>query len=318
VTSEPLVTIGVTTYDRPALLRESLNSIVQQTVDTFEVIVGNDNPVQVISESVVGLNDDRFRFVNHPVNLGELPNMNFLLDAARGRYFTWLADDDVYAPNYLSEMLKSIRLTSGDVAFCGYVQGNSPTGLMCSDRGDTRIYSGSDFVTAYLEARIQTLGVYGLFELEYLKRVGGMRRLGSSFSPYSDNLLVLESGKLPEVAFCDAALVFFRTHSDSVSYSSQDLSAFATAQADLADRCREIFGDGRHRGPHMTLLLRWFVRDFSGLLFRCQPVSPRDVVEFAVFVFRRAREASLTLRIGLLIYSLRKFSRAALRFAIGR
>jgi hypothetical protein len=48
--------------------------------------------------------DSRIRFINNPFNLGEVRNMNALIDLSRGRYLTWLTDDDLYAPYFLSKV----------------------------------------------------------------------------------------------------------------------------------------------------------------------------------------------------------------------
>src|SRR6266576_6222332 len=97
----PLFSIGVTTYNRVELLVETLNSITAQTFGDFEVIVANDNPNRTVTAESLGVSDPRIRFVNNPKNLGELDNMNSLLALSRGRYFTWIADDDLYASDFL-------------------------------------------------------------------------------------------------------------------------------------------------------------------------------------------------------------------------
>ena len=105
----PLFSIGVTTYDRVELLIETLSSITAQTFTDFEVIVGNDNPERTLTAEALGVDDQRIRFVNHASNLGELNNMNTLLDISRGRYFTWLADDDLYAPTFLAAVAEALE-----------------------------------------------------------------------------------------------------------------------------------------------------------------------------------------------------------------
>ena len=54
------------------------------------------------------LNDPRFKIVNHDKNLGGINNMNWLLHAANGKYFTWLADDDAYYPNFLESIHQTL------------------------------------------------------------------------------------------------------------------------------------------------------------------------------------------------------------------
>jgi len=83
------------------LLRQTLRSILAQSFGDFEVIVGNDDIAEVLTGEVLGIDDPRIRFVNHPRNLREVGNMNALLAMANGRYFTWLFDDDLYEPDFL-------------------------------------------------------------------------------------------------------------------------------------------------------------------------------------------------------------------------
>jgi len=83
------------------MLKENLASILGQTFSDYEVMVGNDFPAESISTKCLGMPDPRIRVVNHPKHVGELNNMNGLLEMSQGRYFTWLADDDMYAPRFL-------------------------------------------------------------------------------------------------------------------------------------------------------------------------------------------------------------------------
>ena len=101
---KPFFSIGVTTYNRPEMLKQTLMSISAQTFSDFEVIVGNDYVQDPLSAELLGIMDSRIRFINHPQNLGEASNMNTLLNLSRGRYFTWQCDDDLYAPNFLGEV----------------------------------------------------------------------------------------------------------------------------------------------------------------------------------------------------------------------
>ncbi|MFA4853438.1 MAG: glycosyltransferase, partial [Bacteroidales bacterium] len=76
---KPLFSIGVPTYNRKDLLKQTLLSILEQSFADFEVIVGNDFPDETISAESLGIDDRRVRFINNKQNLGELENMNSLL-----------------------------------------------------------------------------------------------------------------------------------------------------------------------------------------------------------------------------------------------
>lgn len=318
----PKVTIGVTTYRRHRMLTACLESILDQTFDDYEVLVSNDCVEDPICLEDLGLCDARLKIVNQRENLGEARNLNWLLETAGSDYFTWLADDDMYASTYLANMTEVLEENADlQVVFCGFHQGETFPQRKMALEGESGSMSGTEFLDTYLSQRIRTLGVYGLYRRNYLRRRGGIQVLGTGFSPYSDNLLVLESGTLSEVAFNSAPLVFFRTHPDSISFTSESLEAYVTAQTDLADRCDRIFdiacsGDKR-AGTYVLLLLRWFVRDFCGLIFRCKGVSFRDVAEFGTFLVRRSRWASLIPRTGLLLYLTARLLRPFIRLALG-
>src|SRR5580765_8313389 len=104
----PLFSIGITTYDRVEMLIETLHSVLDQTCGDFEVIIGNDNPGRRLTAEFLKIHDPRVRIVNHERNLGELGNMNELVRLGRGRYFTWLADDDLLAPRFLDAMREAL------------------------------------------------------------------------------------------------------------------------------------------------------------------------------------------------------------------
>lgn len=92
----PVFSVLVSTFNRPALVVEALNSVRAQTVGDFECIVVNDG------ETPVDLPDDpRFMLVEKGTGAGMGAALNTALDRARGRYLTFLDDDDLYTPRRL-------------------------------------------------------------------------------------------------------------------------------------------------------------------------------------------------------------------------
>lgn len=101
MTEEPLFSIVVPTRDRTDLLREAIGSLLKQTVDDFECIVVDDGSRQPMPL----MSDDRIRVVRRDRSGGPAAARNTGLDAARGRYVTFLDDDDTYAPERLADCL---------------------------------------------------------------------------------------------------------------------------------------------------------------------------------------------------------------------
>lgn len=309
MSDRPYFSIGVTAFKRRELLVETLSSILAQTFADFEVIVGNDNTAESLTQEMLGIDDGRVRILNHAVNLGEIGNMNELLAQSQGRYFTWLADDDLYAPDFL-QAVRDAHERYGPIScvFTNYESGAAckPSSVVYAESIE-RI-PGRDFLHIYLDRKIKAIGCYGVFEAQYLRGIGGMERLGSGFSPYSDNLLAIKAGALESLCYIDAPLIFFRTHPGSISFSSPDLDAYLTAQEDLCARALEVFNrpqlqkDMQHN--LYQLLSYWCLTFMFHVLRRPQEHRPGYLWDYMRFL-RRYSGALGAYRLGLAATTLR-------------
>lgn len=104
---QPLVTIGVPTYNRPETLKRALDSLVNQTYRNLEIIVSDNCSTDADVQNVVNnfSADARLKFTRQPVNKGLTHNFNFVLKMATGDFFMWLADDDWLDLNYIESCL---------------------------------------------------------------------------------------------------------------------------------------------------------------------------------------------------------------------
>lgn len=242
---QPFVTIGVTTYNRHDLLRQTLNSILAQTFGDFEVIVGNDYTAEVLTGEMLGITDPRIRFVNHPRNLREVGNMNALLDMATGRYFTWLFDDDLYEPNFLQTahdclatndfppaLFSSFRMLPEEEKF-------EPQKLQYSTLS---VLTGREFLRMYSASRPQIVSTCGLFDTAALRNiVGGVEELCSSaIGVYCEYLFLVRCALLDRIVYVNAPFVLFRIHSESWSESDREFDKYIEAGRELVRRCGEV------------------------------------------------------------------------------
>src|SRR5205823_2994779 len=87
-----------------------------------------------------------------------------------------------------------------------------------SHSGETRLYSGREFLRSYLRRRIRTMGVMGLYDRDYLVGQGGLADVSADgMGLYCEYLLLVNAGLLNQVAFVDAPLCFYRIHEQSWS-----------------------------------------------------------------------------------------------------
>src|SRR5947199_10799653 len=95
--AEPLVTVGIPTYNRPAGLRRALDCITGQTYRNLEILVSDNCSPGEETAAIVReyqSRDPRISYFRQPTNLGMDGNFKFLLAQAAGPYFFWAADDD--------------------------------------------------------------------------------------------------------------------------------------------------------------------------------------------------------------------------------
>jgi glycosyltransferase involved in cell wall biosynthesis len=97
----PLVTVCIPTFNRPDMLRQSLQSVLWQSYPEFEVII-SDNASTTDTESVVAeFGDPRIHLDRLPTSIGQFGNMSRALHIGRGTYRMMLPDDDLMLPGNL-------------------------------------------------------------------------------------------------------------------------------------------------------------------------------------------------------------------------
>ncbi len=238
---QPFFSIGVTTYNRPELLRQTLSSILDQTYDNFEVIIGNDYQFEKLSSDLLGVNDARVRFINYPVNLQEAGNMNSLLEAARGRYFTWLADDDCYEPNFLEvshQLLTDNKFPSGLYTSYRTIWGECMPRTSKLTMGPTCILTGPQILGDYFKGKLKIIPLYGIFDTSLLrKRIGGVERLCSApIALYSEYLFLVQTSLFERVCLTEVPYVLFRGHAGSIGGTTTDMDIYREAGVELIKR----------------------------------------------------------------------------------
>lgn len=123
--TRPLVSIVVTTFNRPELLRRALASIAAQTYAEFEVLVVNDAGADVrhvVEQALAGLGVQRWHYLSNPHNLGKSASTNRALDAATGELIAYLDDDDEFLPDHLLAAVNALALEPAlDAVYFGSV-----------------------------------------------------------------------------------------------------------------------------------------------------------------------------------------------------
>ncbi|HEV8716123.1 MAG TPA: glycosyltransferase [Candidatus Binatia bacterium] len=100
-TTQPLVSIVVPAYNHAAYLPETIESVLRQTYQNWELIVIDDGSTDATPEIIRRYSDARMR-VYRQENRGLSATLNRGIELARGRYFAFLPSDDLYEPDKLA------------------------------------------------------------------------------------------------------------------------------------------------------------------------------------------------------------------------
>ncbi len=115
----PRVSVGLPVYNGERFVGETIESILAQTYEDFELIIC-DNASTDRTEAVCrgyAAADRRVHYLRNATNLGAAKNYNLTVNLASGEYFKWAAADDLIAPQYLEECVKVLD-ANPDVVLC--------------------------------------------------------------------------------------------------------------------------------------------------------------------------------------------------------
>ena len=99
----PRVSIGLPVYNGERYISETLDSLLAQTFQDFELIIcdnaSGDRTDQICRRYAA--KDGRIRYFRNSTNLGAAKNYRLAFELATGEYFRWANCDDLFAPTSL-------------------------------------------------------------------------------------------------------------------------------------------------------------------------------------------------------------------------
>jgi glycosyltransferase involved in cell wall biosynthesis len=117
VSPAPRVSIGLPVYNGENYLAESIEALLGQTYEDFELVI-SDNASTDSTPDICrgyGKQDSRIRYIRQPRNIGLQPNHNFVIREARGELFKMTSHDDLYARDLLKRCVEALDANPGAV-----------------------------------------------------------------------------------------------------------------------------------------------------------------------------------------------------------
>lgn len=99
LTTMPKVSVCIPMYNSELYLRESIDSVLSQTFDDFELLIIDDGSTDSSCQIVESYSDPRIRLLHNCHDFIDTSNM--LIDNAHGEYIARMDSDDRMLPNRL-------------------------------------------------------------------------------------------------------------------------------------------------------------------------------------------------------------------------
>jgi len=107
IEKNPLVSVCVPTYNTGKYIEKTLRSIMNQTYQNIEIIVGDNASTDDTENRVKDLmkKDQRIVYYQNKTNIGGIANFNKLVAHARSEFVTIYHSDDLYEPSMIEKEL---------------------------------------------------------------------------------------------------------------------------------------------------------------------------------------------------------------------
>lgn len=200
----PVVTVCIPAYQSAHIIRETLDSVRDQSFGDFRVLVSVDQSTDDTAEICrsYGEHDKRFQTVVQSSRLRWAANVNFLLDRVETPYFAILFHDDLWDKDYLRILLGLIKSKQSVVSYSKMERfGQKDGSFSC------RSYSGTPFerVHAYLSEPYHAIPLRGLAPSALLKQGFRLREYGAE-GFQAERLGVFEMLYALDGVYCPQAL----------------------------------------------------------------------------------------------------------------
>ena len=101
-----LVSIVTPSYNTGKWIGETIESVLSQTYQNWEMIIVDDCSTDNTDEVVASYSDSRIKYIKNDKNSGAAISRNKAIKAAKGDFIAFLDSDDLWVPEKLEKQLK--------------------------------------------------------------------------------------------------------------------------------------------------------------------------------------------------------------------
>jgi glycosyltransferase involved in cell wall biosynthesis len=216
----PTVSVVIPTYNRAHLINRSIQSVLDQTYQDFEIIVVDDASSDNTEEVVTSLDNERISYIRHEKNKGAAAARNTGIKLARGYYIAFQDSDDIWLQEKLEKQMKVFKTESPNIGVvyvgCSRIIGNNTINYFPSSQVSTK---EGNIHQQLLDLNFVTTASI-LAPIEYLEKVG---MFDENFPRLQDWDLVIRLSKYYNFKYIDEPLLIQYFTADSISADQEAL-----------------------------------------------------------------------------------------------
>ena len=118
-----LVSVIMPSYNTEKFVEMSINSVLSQTYEDWELIIIDDNSTDNTDNVIYPfLKDNRIKYFKNSKNLGAAISRNRGLREAKGRWIAFLDSDDLWLPDKLEKQIKFMENNNYHFSYTSYIE----------------------------------------------------------------------------------------------------------------------------------------------------------------------------------------------------
>jgi glycosyltransferase involved in cell wall biosynthesis len=116
--SSPLISVVLPVYNVEKYIKECMDSILNQTIQDFEILVIDDCSTDSTLDIIDSYSDDRIKIIKKKDNKGLIDSLNIGFKTAKGKYIARVDGDDINALDRFEKQLNILE-SKPEIKACG-------------------------------------------------------------------------------------------------------------------------------------------------------------------------------------------------------
>lgn len=203
-----LVSIIMPSWNTGRFIAESIQSVLNQTYQNWELLIVDDCSTDNTDEIVAGFNDKRIRYFKNEKNSGAAITRNRAIREARGEWIAFLDSDDLWSPEKLAKQLNFMNEH-------GYVFSYHDFVKIDEESKPLSVYvTGPDVVT---KSKMYNYGYPGCLTFMYSAKACGLIQI-KDIKKNNDYAILLKLCKIVDCYLLKENLAQYRIRKKSISH----------------------------------------------------------------------------------------------------